>query len=138
MRCFLWIVAVPVFMCCCISRSPQRPVYAGRSVELCDSSLRAGITDTLKLGTIHSGETVAQSIELRNCGSEPLIISRTQSGCACLRAEFGSAPVEPSESRNLTILFDTQGLDGYVLRRVDVYVAGYDYPLKLWLEARVR
>ncbi len=105
-------------------------------VEMCDSVV--GTSDTLRLGIVHSGENLIENIDIVNIGNAPVVVERTECGCACLRTEFDYAPVMPGQSRGMRILFDTYGLSGQVVRRVDIYRAGCDVPYRVWIEAQVR
>lgn len=135
MKSLFYAACLALTVCGCVSRSPKTSDAAGRAIGICGSEHAA--SDTLRLGRLHAGETVVQSVDILNDCDEPVVIERTECGCACLSTEMDYSPLMPHRSRTVKITFDTHGLAGRVFRRVDIHVAGRQQPCKIWIEAEV-
>lgn len=133
MKRLLYTLVVALAAFGCVSRSPKPAEVSNRTIEICGASR----SDTLRLGRLHAGETVVQSVDVLNGCDTVAVINRIECGCACLSAEFDYAPVMPQQRRTMKITLDTRSLGGWVLRRVDIHAAGQTEPYKLWLEAEV-
>ncbi len=58
-------------------------------------------------GFVHEGDTVRLSYELKNIGSQPLVISDYEVECGCTKMESVEAPIQPGASYIIKVSFDT-------------------------------
>ncbi|MEK7620621.1 MAG: DUF1573 domain-containing protein [Patescibacteria group bacterium] len=64
-------------------------------------------TTSVDFGEIdQGGGPVTTSVQVRNDGGQPLNIFRVSTSCGCTTATLDSSPIEPGNSRPLTIQFD--------------------------------
>lgn len=54
------------------------------------------------------GELVKVDYEIKNAGTEPLVISNIEISCSCTTADFDHKPLLPGQSSTITVNFDTK------------------------------
>ena len=87
------------------------------------------MSDTLRFGRLHSGETARLEAGFCNRGGEPLVVVRSESSCGCTPLEYDAQPIMPGDTLRVAVrLFK-------VLR---VYFSGGERPLRLYVEADVQ
>lgn len=111
--------------------------FAGRTIVVTDSLLRAGGTDTVRFGRLHPGETGLQRLRFENAAAHPLTIVSLARSCGCTTLEYDAEPVVPGRSLRTTLFFDTRGQQGWQLKSLDIAFAGAARPLRLLVEADV-
>ncbi len=135
MRFLAFIAAVLAFASC--SSRPAPAVHAGRTITLTDSLLTAGISDTLRIGRLHSGETAVSTLQFINGTSEPVVITSYERSCGCTTLEYDARPLLPGETKQLRVIFDSRGEWGWQFRAISVVLTGREQPLRLFVEADV-
>lgn len=55
---------------------------------------------------VQSKGPVTTTFTVKNKGGEELIINRLSTSCGCTTAEMDSSPIQPKESREMTVTFD--------------------------------
>ena len=67
--------------------------------------------DTVELAIpiLKQGEYFEHVFGFQNVGTEPLIIRKVQSGCACIVSEVNNSKVMPGEKGQLKVVYDTSG-----------------------------
>lgn len=58
-------------------------------------------------GFVKKGEVVKVNYEVKNIGTEPLIITDIEIGCSCTTSEYDKKPIPPGQTTTVTIIFDT-------------------------------
>ncbi len=133
------ILAAAVASAACSGRSDRaasgtpRRVFA-RVAELTDS---AAAVDTLDFGRMRSGETVEQTIGLRNASQRPMVVLRTETSCGCTAVDFDRAPVRSGDTLAVGIRFDSRGFEGWQWKRVLIYTSLSDSPVTVYVESEV-
>ena len=71
-------------------------------------------------GQIQEGEKVSHTYKFTNTGKEPLVISKAKGSCGCTVPEFPKEPIAPSESGEITVVFNSKGKKGKRNQKVTI------------------
>jgi hypothetical protein len=55
---------------------------------------------------VQSEGPVSTTFTVKNSGTKPLVINRLSTSCGCTTAEINKDPLQPGESREMTVVFD--------------------------------
>ena len=110
----------------------------GKIIEISDSTLLHGATDTIRFGRLHSGEIAVLRFHLHNASSRPTAVVSTERSCGCTTLEFDAQPIAPGDARQVTLTFDSRGERGWQLKVLDITLAGGQRPLRLFVEADIK
>jgi len=80
------------------------------------------------LGQVREGELVRHSFVLLNEGDRALRIKEVNTSCGCAVAEIGKKILQPWESTNLDVVFNTKGYFGEVKQFIYVSTDSLDIP----------
>ncbi len=73
-------------------------------------------------GTVDQGEVLETKFTLTNTGSEPLIINNATSTCGCtVPTVEKNKPIQPGESTEIGVRFDTKGKKGKNNKPINVF-----------------
>ena len=72
-------------------------------------------------GTIQEGDKVTHVFKVTNTGSNPLIISSAKGSCGCTAPDYPKDPIQPGETKDLTVTFNSAGKHGSQQKTVTVY-----------------
>lgn len=137
---------VAIFVCallafgCGEKRKPTTATeYAGRTVDVNDSLLRAGggIADTIDLGRMRSGEVVESSLMFRNTGDRPFVILSVESSCGCTTVDYPKAPIESQATKSVTFTFDSKGFNGWQFKLLKFRTTLDAQPISIFITADV-
>ena len=126
-----------VLLCGCGSRSGHR-TFSGPVIAVSAESLHTDMSDTLRFGSLHSGETARLEAGFCNRGGEPLVVVRSESSCGCTSLEYDAQPIMPGDTLRVAVRFDTSGQRGWLFKVLRVYFSGGERPLRLYVEADVQ
>ncbi len=107
------------------------------TIRLCDSLIERGISDTLRFGHLHSGEIAHLDFWIENRTPKPVVPLMVKRTCGCTDLEYDQKPIAPDEERRCRIIFDSRGIYGWQLKLIDLKLAGYERPVRLFIEAEV-
>lgn len=116
-------------------QGPQEPV--GKVVVITDSLLLHGGADTLRFGTLGSGEQARLPLNLKNCTSQPMVVLGEELTCGCIDLTYENRPVTVSEHLPIQVDFDSRGLYGWQLKLLYLHLHGAKAPLKIYIEAEL-
>ncbi len=71
-------------------------------------------------GQINEGEKVRHSFKFTNVGNEALVIRTCRASCGCTVPKCDRKPVEPGESSEIVVTFDSNGKPGNQIKNVTV------------------
>ena len=111
---------VLVLLCGCGSRSGHR-TFSGPVIAVSAESLHTDMSDTLRFGRLHSGET-----------------ARLEAGFCNRGGEYDAQPIMPGDTLRVAVRFDTSGQRGWLFKVLRVYFSGGERPLRLYVEADVQ
>lgn len=107
------------------------------TIRLSDSLIRQGISDTLRFGRLHSGEIAHLDFWIENRTPKPVVPLMVKRTCGCTDLEYDPKPIAPREERRCRVVFDSRGIYGWQLKLIDLRLAGYERPVRLFVEADV-
>lgn len=122
---------------CASRRKEVRPVPTGQTIVFSDALLRSGGTDTVRFGSMRSGEIAVKPLVLHNASRHPVLITDCTRSCGCTTLEFDNQPFKPDERRSARMIFDARGLAGWQFKLLEMRFAGSEKPLKIFIEAEV-
>lgn len=125
-----------VLFCGCGARSEHR-TFSGPVITVSGESSGTDVSDTLRFGRLHSGETARLEAGFCNRGSEPIVILRSESSCGCTVLEYDAQPIMPGDTLHVAVRFDTSGQRGWLFKVLRVYFSSGERPLRLYVEADV-
>jgi hypothetical protein len=73
-----------------------------------------------EFGTIYAGDKVNYNYTFTNTGDAPLIISNASASCGCTVPEWPKDPIEPGESGEIKVEFDSKGKMGKQNKTVSI------------------
>ncbi len=121
-----------------ISTKMSKTSHVSQRIITCtDEKIASGIPDTVRFGRLHSGEIALLQLQLANQTPRPVVITSYNRSCGCTTLEYDSQPVMPNEAAPLTLYFNSRGEWGWQLKTLDILLAGYSKPLRLFIEAEV-
>ncbi len=92
--------------------------------------------DILNLGEVMFQQPKAVHFELRNSGTEPLLLTAVNASCGCTQVTFPKEPIAPGASARIEAVYDAQLL-GTFQKELEVYTNASDEPTYLTLQGRV-
>ncbi len=84
----------------------------------CDSILIK--SDTLFAGSMNEGETSMMKFVIRNNSGRAINITGINSGCGCTTVQWKKSPIEPDESRMVTLFYNSSGQFGKQIKTIRV------------------
>ncbi len=86
--------------------------------------------EVLDLGSIPVGQVAEGSVQLTNCGTSTLVVTKVHLTCGCAEASLTKSELEPGDAATLRVTMRAKGVPGR--SSVSVYVASNDAgaPLK--------
>ena len=73
------------------------------------------------MGVLYSGQKSKQTFVLENHGDKPLVINKVRTSCGCTSAFTRDKQIEPGESTELAVQFNSKGFRGNVLKKIMLY-----------------
>lgn len=133
------VLVAATFSFGCKARQELKP-YAlspSQSIEINPEVLKLGVTDTLSFGNMRSGEVIKKRINLKNSTSEPIVILRHVNTCGCTKLSYERKPIEVGADAAIDFEFDSKGQTGWQMKLIELYLAGSDQKIKIYIEAEV-
>jgi len=87
-------------------------------------------------GEIPEGSDGTCAFTFKNLGDASIVINRVRSSCGCTVPSWPREPVEPGESAEITVRYNT-ALTGTFLKSVLVYSTASNSPVKLQIKGKV-
>lgn len=109
----------------------------GRIINLTDTILNTGGSDTVRFGRLRSGEIAELHLWLANESGRTAVISSYERSCGCTSLSFDSEPIMPGEAQRIGLTFDSRGERGWQFKTLDIRFAGSQRSLRLFIEAEV-
>ena len=91
-----------------VGYSSQVSPPPARSAASARSRLIVG-PDPIQLGMLAPGRSARVAVTVRNPGVDPVVISRVETSCPCVRATPDRLSLAPGESSEFTLTFDSTG-----------------------------
>lgn len=116
-------------------KGEKREAPHGKVVVITDSLLLHRVTDTLRLGRMHTGEQLSYRFWLHNQASSPQVVLGHEITCGCISLHYENKPVMPNEYLPVELRFDSRGLYGWQLKLFRLQLHKAAAPLTLYVEA---
>lgn len=87
-------------------------------------------------GEIPQDSDGSWSFSFKNLGDEPIMINRVRSTCGCTVPSWPKEPVEPGETGDITVIYNT-AQTGTFAKAAFVYSSAANSPVKLQIKGRV-
>lgn len=68
--------------------------------------------ESYDFGEINEGESVVYDFKFTNTGKGPLIVSNASATCGCTVPDYPKEPINPGESGNIHVVFNSTGKPG--------------------------
>lgn len=89
-------------------------------------------------GKIKKGDKVEHTYEVKNTGTNPLIISAVVPGCGCTAPDYTKEPILPGKSGKITLSFNSTDFDGLVNKQAEVYANVEKAPITITFSADIQ
>lgn len=77
---------------------------------------------SMRIGPLSEDDAPQRCVyRFRNCGTEPLAVTRVTTTCSCAAASAGQRPVAPGETDSIVVVYSAKGHLGRFDRRIFVY-----------------
>ncbi len=71
-------------------------------------------------GTVDEGKKVKHVYKFTNVGTEPLVIQNAKASCGCTVPTYAKDPIQPGETGEIDVVFDSKGRPGKVSKTVTI------------------
>lgn len=108
--------------------------------DVISSSGRAYITfleESYFFGEIEEGDLVKHTFKFKNDGDGTLIIKDATATCGCTRPDFPFIPIQPGETGDINVVFNSTGKVGPQKKAVTIFSNGHPKVKKVFLEGTV-
>lgn len=120
-----------------ISSIIRNPVSADAPIDTINVAKMSFDSDTYNFGTVDEGDIVKHSYEFTNNGKVPLLISNARSSCGCTIPDWPREPIEPGDSRQISVKFDTKDKPRDQTKTITITANTYPSTTKLFLTGYV-
>ncbi|MCR4853891.1 MAG: DUF1573 domain-containing protein, partial [Prevotella sp.] len=86
--------------------------------------------EVIDLGNIVYETPSTATFELKNTGTNPLVLNEVHTSCGCTKAQFPRIPIQPGETFTITATYDAQQL-GHFMKDIALYSNASDKPFYL-------
>lgn len=93
--------------------------------------------ERFNFGTVVEGEKVSHTFEFTNTGDEPLILSNARGSCGCTVPKWPREPIQPGESSEVTVEFNTKNKRGQRSQKVTITANTNPPETFIYLEGQV-
>lgn len=112
-------------------------LFAGMSTAFAQGTPRFQFkTEVIDYGEIQKGSDGVRTFEFKNIGNAPLIIENVYSSCGCTIPDWTKTPVEPGESGEIQVKYDTSR-PGPIRRTITIYSNADESTKALKIKGRV-
>ena len=141
LRGFVYAIVAMLMMSSCRGNQVQYATASRlvdlRTITIDNESAERGVSDTLRLGRLHSGEVIAKTIRVKNESDEPIVLMRHHVSCGCLSVQYDRKPIAKGQSGDINLEFDSRTMSGLQLKTLVLYFAEKGRPMRIFVEAEV-
>lgn len=92
----------------------------------------------LDAGILPKGTVINKTFTIKNSGDKPIQIEGLRIPCDCIKAETEINMLQPGESGQINVVFDTQGYEGHEVKSVYVEYRGASEELRLVITTELK
>jgi hypothetical protein len=89
-------------------------------------------------GDVKEGEVVKHVFKVKNVGTNPLMISKTDVSCGCTATDFTHEPIPPNGEGQITVQFNTKGKEGIQKKNILIHSNGEVEAVSISIAANVK
>ena len=115
----------------------RSPVNADEPVDTVNVAKMIFEEKRYNFGTINQGEVVKHIYKFTNTGKVPLIISDARSSCGCTVPDWPKDPIQPGESSQISVRFDSKGKKDYQSKPITILANTYPNKTILQIQGTV-
>lgn len=93
---------------------------------------------TFDFGEAKQGDIVTHVYKFKNTGKVPLLISDARSTCGCTIPEWSKEPIEPGQSSEINVKFNTAGKSEKQEKPITITANTYPSETKVYLKGFVK
>lgn len=120
-----------------ISSIIRSPISADGSIDTINVAKMTFATQVFEFDEVPEGTIVQHVFKFKNDGKIPLIIQNAHSTCGCTVPEWPKEPIEPNESGEIKVEFDTKSKTGLQEKLVIITANTYPSVTRLFLKGFV-
>jgi hypothetical protein len=114
--------------------NPMRPDGTLDSSFLPIMTLRDSVFD---FGSVPEGDTVTHVFTFTNTGTAPLLVTRANSTCGCTIPKWTTEPVEPGNTGEITVKFNSAGRPDHQSKEVTIFANTFPNEHKVRIKGNV-
>jgi hypothetical protein len=89
-------------------------------------------------GNVKEGDLVKYAFRLKNTGTNPLMISKTDVSCGCTATDFTHEPIPPNGEGMVTVQFNTSGKEGVQKKNILIHSNAEPEAVSISIAANVK
>lgn len=93
---------------------------------------------TFNFGQIKEGDKVSHTYTVQNVGDKPLFIANVATSCGCTAPEYPKEPIQPGESGEVTLEFNSAGKRGPQTKNALIICNASNAPYSIGFSAEVQ
>ena len=93
---------------------------------------------THDFGKVQAGSVVHTTFEFKNDGDKPLIITDVQVTCGCTTPEYPRKPINPGESAEIKVGFDSNGKSGNFYKAITLMSNSPNSPTRIFIKGTIQ
>lgn len=136
------IMFLSVISCRNQSTSARQPILIPQdSGKITDSANGPDLVfaqDTVDFGKVKEGAILTHSFNMRNRGTQPVIISRVQTSCGCTSAYWPKQAIGMKQIDSIQVEFHTQGNSGEQNKKILIFSNSVNKILVLTVHAFIQ
>lgn len=120
-----------------ISQIIRNPVSASGEVDTVNVAKMTFEAPEYDFGTVKEGAVVKHVFKFTNTGKVPLLINNAKSTCGCTIPKWPKEMIEPGQSGEITVEFNTSGKSGFQEKPVTITANTYPSTNRIYLRGFV-
>ena len=96
------------------------PVSADKPLDTASMARIVFEEKSYDFGQITEGAVVSRSFKFKNTGKVPLVIADIQTTCGCTVPDWKRSPIQPNESSEVNVRFNSEGKNGDIEKPIRV------------------
>jgi len=117
-----------ILLSSCMNKTEQQAKSLGKEIFFKET--------TIDYGEIDQGSDGLYTISFKNLADKAIIVNRVRSSCGCTVPSWSKAPIEPGESGEIQVKYNTE-LTGSFMKSIYVYSSAANSPVKLVIKGKV-
>ena len=100
------------------AENAQTRTSHGLTAPIDDSTLNAGISDTLDFGRVRRGDKMSREFLVKNTADKAFVITNVMVSCGCVEVDYPKQPLKPGEEGLVTVKYDVIQYGGVFFKNI--------------------